>query len=133
MVAQNNSRRLSYVSLDIKPATDRLVQQIETYFVAHPELSWENFLLSALQRELVFRNWNENSGNRPSARIRRSESSEPTSSRTSLTESSVRFHALLAARVVALHRPKHGLWPIISEFLLRNPFCRFVQSYRRMK
>jgi hypothetical protein len=132
MVAQNNSPRLSNVSLDIKPTTARLIQQIETYFVAHPELSWENFLLSALQRELVFRNWNGKGGNRPLVRIRSSESSEPTVSRPSLTESDMRFHALLAARVAALHRPKHGCWPI-SEFLLRNPFCRFVQAYRRMK
>jgi hypothetical protein len=45
----------------------------------------------------------------------------------------VRLHGLLAARVVALHRPRHGRWPSILQVLVRNPFRSFVQACRRTK
>ena len=124
MVAHNHSWHRLCAPLE--PPRDRLAQQIETYLVAHPELSREGFLLSALHRELVVRSWTENKNNYTASGIRRSESDKPTASRPSLSDSDTRFHAVLAARVVALHRPKQGRWPSIPRVLLLNPFRSFV-------
>jgi len=133
MVARNISWSLAHVPRDGMPSTHEVAQQIETYFATHPEISWENFLLSALQRELDVRNWNHQSCKRLLACVLNSESSELTASRPSFTVSDVRLHAMLAARVVALNRPKHGRWLTIPQVLLRNPFCRLVQTCLRMK
>src|SRR3954465_6494814 len=101
MVARNHSWRRLCAPLE--PSSDRVAQQIETYFAANPQLSPESFLLSALRRELAFRNWHESGHKLSLARLGHSQMSQPIARRLSRTESDVRLHGLLAARVVALH------------------------------
>jgi len=130
MVARNNSR--VRLCAPLEPSSARLAQQIQTFFAAHPQLSRETFLLSALQRELAFRNWNEDSDIEGIIGAPPRTSSGLSVSLPSQTESDLRFRALLAARVAALHRPKYGRWRTIRK-VLANPFFRFVQACRRMK
>jgi hypothetical protein len=98
MVAMNTNGRYWPATSEPTPLVGRLAEGIRQYLARHPEVSAEEFLLTAVRREL--------------------------SLREGPTYEDIRLHAWLNERLAALHHERDGLWAKIRRFLFGNRLFR---------
>jgi hypothetical protein len=106
MVALNRNWPLSPAASNFNLVIDPLSDRVRRYFVRHPDIVPEDFLVDALERELTRR---EAMGTSPWP-----------AERLPLTEEDILLHAWLHERLLALHRERHGLWPSVRRFFGSN-------------
>jgi hypothetical protein len=116
MVALNRNGRFSPAASNPNSPVNPMAERVRWYFVRHPEVVPEDFLLDAVGRELARReglgpnSWSAN--------------------RSRLTEEDIRLHAWLNERLTALHRERHRLGPSMRRFFLGNRLVRWLASGR---
>jgi hypothetical protein len=117
MIARNPPQRHDSHVQALVPPGNRLAQRLARYFALHPHVSREEFLVTALEKELDYRaadlGWKPlapgHPGDRPSHRW--------VEERRPLTEEDLRIHAWLMERLALLHHERHGWWPKLRRFL----------------
>ena len=99
---------------------NRLAERVRHYFNHHPEVSREQFLLEAVQREIYFREQQETGNGAGPERRTGGGVSRRFSARPALSAEDIRIHAWLTERLAMLHYERHGLWPRLKRFLFGN-------------
>jgi len=95
----------------------RLSQRLAHYFDRHPELSREQFLLDALQREVTVREQRDRWYGFRYAHATDRKTSTRSAYGQELTNLDSRIHDLLSERLSKLRRRPRGLWPRIQRLL----------------
>ncbi len=116
MVAFNPDYRMPFAGSKSACSVNRLAGRVRHYFDEHPEVSREEFLLDAIRREINLREQDETSDvvgtlRRDGKGITRQFTVRPPS------DDDIRFGALLAERLAAIHYERRGLWPKLRRFL----------------
>jgi hypothetical protein len=120
MVAANPNYRFVSTGSNPMPPVDRLAERVRHYLDQHPEVSREEFLLEAVQREIHFREQKETRHRPEPERQERRGTGLGSSARPRLSAEDIRIHAWLIERLAVLHHERHGLWPRLRRFLFGN-------------
>jgi hypothetical protein len=83
------------------PSTNRLADRVKSYLADHPEVTSEEFLSSAVRREIAIRT--------------RADHNVATRIAPPLSEDDLRLHAKLAERTLALHPQPRSVWQRVQE------------------
>ena len=125
MVAINpNNRIQSEGSVPIRPVNS-LAEHARLYFEQHPEVSKEDFLREAVEKEINFR---EQGITRDVDRLAHREC-EGANVRHPISERDLRIHAQLIERLMLLHDEKlkqRDLWHKIRQLFLGNRLGRWL-------
>ena len=125
MVAANPNHRIPSARSEPRPPLNYLAERIRHYFDQHPEISWEEFLRVAVQKEIHFREQREaKNGARLPCREGQGTSRWSTA-RPGLSAEDSRNHAQLNERLALLKYERHGLWPKLRRFLFGNHMLRW--------
>jgi hypothetical protein len=128
MVARNHNYRFQRSAHPVPPA-HQVAERLRHYFEQNPQVSREDFLLAAIQKEMEFRaadtvlrTWRGNI--RPQGRGPNSWDNiyRPT------TPDDSRIHLWLAERMLLLDRERHSWRKKLRRALLRNPLVNWVRS-----
>jgi hypothetical protein len=103
---------------------NRLASRVRQYFDLHPEVSREEFLLEALQREIQFREQTEMGTRVGPGRRFGGGAARRFPARPALSAEDIRIHTWLTERLALLHYERHGLWPRLKRFLFGNRLGR---------
>jgi hypothetical protein len=117
MIGPNSPQRLHAHALDLVPRAHRLAQRLDRYFAQHPNVSREEFLMAALEKELDARAPELGRKVWPSVRLESHQPRRWVDERRPLTEEDLRIHAWLSERLALLHREPQGWWPKVRRFL----------------
>jgi hypothetical protein len=117
MVAANPKYRIPFAAAKPVPPVKQLAERVRQYFVRHPEVSREEFLVEAVRREIAFREQRE---------IENAAGPAPT-----LTAEDIRIHACLVERLAVVYYEQHGLWPKLRRFLFGNRLVRWLRRYNQ--
>jgi hypothetical protein len=93
-----------------------VAERTRDFFARHPEIARDDFLIDALQREIVFREQRETKKPSTIAHPHGSGVEMRSANRPRATAEDLRRQALLAQRLAQLHYERHGLWPRIRRF-----------------
>jgi hypothetical protein len=126
MVAANPNDRLPSAEPSSVLPVNRLAERVRRYFDRHPELAREKFLLEALRREIALREQREIEEEAGLAQPEGEKANRGPIARPRLTAEDVRIHAWLSERVAAVYYERHGLWPRLRRFLLRDRLLRWL-------
>jgi hypothetical protein len=128
MAAPNHNYRFRRAARNPVPPAHRLKHRLENYFHEHPQVTREDFLLAALEKEMdsrtadtVLRTWAANA--RPLPRG----SSRWQAARGPRTTSDTRLHAWLAERVLVLDRRRNSWREKLRYVLSRNPMITWIR------
>jgi hypothetical protein len=120
MVAFNAYNRSLSARTSLRPPGSRLAERVRHYFDRHPEVSREEFLREAVQREIYLREQTDTeAGTGPRGRTD-GEAAHRFRARPALTAEDIRIHAWLTERLAMLHYERHGLWPRFKRFFFGN-------------
>jgi hypothetical protein len=113
----NLNERIPSGGSELVPPVNRLVERVRRYFAQHPEVSREEFLRDAVEREIVVRE-REDDGNGPLRARPEGPRTDPRSGyRPPLTEEDIRIHRWLNERLAAVHRERNGLWSKVRRLI----------------
>jgi hypothetical protein len=131
MVAANPNYRFPSAASHPVPPVHWLAVRVRHYFKRHPEVSWDEFLLDAVRREITFREQEDGENGPWHARPEGQGTGLWSAGRPPRTEADIRIHAWLHERLAALHRERHGLWPKLRRFLFGHRLVRWLALERR--
>jgi hypothetical protein len=126
MVAANPNDRISSAGSNRVPAVNRLAKRVRRYFDQPPEVSPEEFLLEAVQREIHFREQREAGNGAGLARREGQGTSSWATHRRPVSAEDIRLHACLTERLAVLNYERYGLWPRLRQILLGNRLVRWL-------
>jgi hypothetical protein len=124
MVAANPHNPMPSAGSTPVPPGNGLAERVRQYFDLHPDVSQEEFLLEAVQREIYFREQQETGNGAGPERRTGGGVSRRFSARPALSAEDIRIHAWLTERLAMLHYERHGLWPRFKRFLFGNRLGR---------
>ncbi len=102
----------------------RVVERTRDYFARHPDISREEFLLSAVRREVTFREQQEmrHRSAFPRPAVSRVESQFTNRQRPTMED--LQQHAAVAERLAQLDYERRGFWPRLRRLLMGNRSSR---------
>jgi hypothetical protein len=128
MVAAHPNYRFPSTGSNTSPAVSQLAQRVDDYFSQHPDVSRQEFLLEALQREIRFREQREA---RNGAGLGHGEAQWSTGwshARSPLSAEDTRIHRWLVERLARVDYERHGLWPRLKRLLFENRLVRWLRK-----
>jgi hypothetical protein len=122
MVAANPNHRVSSARPEPRPPLKYLAERVRHHF----EISWEEFLRVAVQKEIHFREQREAKNRARLPYLQGQGTSRWSTARPRLSAEDIRIHAQLSERLALLNYERHGLWPKLRRFLFGNHMLRWL-------
>src|SRR5688572_22923475 len=123
MVAPNHNHWFQRATLNPAPPARRLQERLLDYFDQHPEVSREDFLLRAIQKEINVRSPDVDRSSPVNARPQRPRSIRPDNGRRPAAQDT-HIHSWLADRVALVNRRRHSWRETVRRILLKSFFGR---------